>query len=861
MFECKVKELREVNDIKPIIKDGVYMEVPLTEWGKEVMETIKSPDIIALWERKVGEEVQKIVVVSDVVIVSDYSKFSSFETFSGDILLRVLEQERRILGAKAHFIFNMVLGDQTVGLQEDIKAFAAEEDIELYFQLLVDRVNAQIEKDLPPVVEIEATHDDEPEPKLVFESIFTPTDPIEREDAIEEDLLRVPMFAGKKRNEVTAPFLAQMSGYSLDEYISAVKKNIRNEEWLLLSKFFGQDVSLARLMYKLQRQYRFLEVLFGDNERVTEAVRRMDKDGYVQKSKLPAEYNQVDHVVSRLEQANRARETVLRVSYGEPNYESDVFVNLFAPEDPIYVAPDSSTHVNYVVGLDHVTNCVVDYVKRVDSSKEHLVPKTNHFSIAVTDEEFDNLVDLSTASKAEDPALLAIRFDTQGGLLFGDQESFDAYYEMPPLALVMGQGLPAIYKVKAIHDHDKVFRDQWKEHVKTAVAKRQAHLTDEFPRWFNHAKSIHSRIRAMRKTGLVQTPSKEKYDHRTYVETVNMAHDANRSMIKLMSTDMRAFLALNARVKLFPSESFPIRVANDLLFQDLNLTLFDAHNYVGVGYITEDNHSFRPKMREDDNTSLKNEKLRMHDTLRNGKAGLIDMRWVDTDQVFYIGGGEFEDKINKKSNEKRQALYWDFEKDEGHWVNDDLIVKAPVKESSKQYHHAVAQFEKAVNLTYSLVGCIVPIRYAVDIMEKYNVLLILQAPMPAIMSVYMVVTAGPPKRQYQLAQEFAQLMFLKANLVLTSFQYGCKGYKQMMTQQLTPHTLNGFGTLVEKWVETLGARHTSALNKLGTSNWIVKQKLTCLLRTSKNIEKKGELDRVKKRNQHFVSRIPRLEGE
>lgn len=626
---------------------------------------------------------------------------------------------------------------------------------------------------------------------------------VEEDDGVGEDFVRVKSQRRKRPTAVDS-FMNRTAAYTMYDFVSVIKNHCKKKEWELIQKFCDYDARTARLLGELQNKFHFCEVLFEDNAKFTEAYKLVETKGAKEKAQTIKEFASADQIGARLPQAYDKRGLFFAVNHTVREGELKPYVNLYDEKRKMYYTSSSSQAVPYAIALSRATERFTQYAIERDPACEALVPKTQSLKQQYTDADYEVMSDVLTTTSKVNKGSMSVIFNTHGGRAFGDMGK-EVICKISPLARLIGDGIPAPFKLQAAYQYDEAFADHWDNRIRTAVTNRQKGAGSEYQEWIESAELFHSAINVSKKFGVVMSPP--EVDKKTMIDfdnLVNETHESNRMLVEAISVDRSVFLMLYHRVNLLANEMLGITIINDLFFDGYDLELYDSGDLVNVGHCVSVKRARMPVYEAEEVTMLEEWKKKF-DKKPNGKNALIDMRLVHG-QEFYVGRGDWSVKIERKKGETRAGVYYDYEPIKSVKKGETYYHTIVSNEESVQFKHAIEACKKFSSGEYDLIGIVVPIRSLPHFIKNFKVQFIYPAPFPAVMSAYVIIGKKVSKVDLMNAYSLVFTMYAKMRYMLSVFQNGAKEMAKLIDYQLELESNDLFANMFALWHEKITKR-------------------------------------------------------
>lgn len=600
----------------------------------------------------------------------------------------------------------------------------------------------------------------------------------------------------------TPEILVTSQDLTMEDYLRNMKM-IMGDKFSYIIPLLKMDQNEARELYQLNEQYGIVENILGNVEDAKEAYIKLVKDGAKAFDPKTVEYfpvtneqvkdlkeeSGVDSPAARMQAAAVDHELVLPVS-DVPNYgENSIFVNLYEtnPEnDEVYIVAPSKNMAGYGMSSDDLyvkfkNHLVSNAPTRVPELKANKFVKTRKFD---NFEAMDAVAACNLITYKDCKSKVGFNFNTFGANILNP--STDIHWAiLPPLIVYYSRGLPDLYKL------GHAYRDlNFKEKFDSRFSKYLATATDNLSPMVIEGKEISVTWKEkteqfigmynVKNTLVVMSParSNKKLDDKPeiwkefYDEVVLLKIDYD----KIASSDRASFLALLAQISIFPSHSFMYRMHYDHLFKGLRVMVFSAADYMRVGKVFKGDQFYRPKVYEDETKriSVNQDVWNWFDIGVNEGApeAVLDFRCDYLIEKIYPG--QYNEKEGKKlSGEERTLLYID-------QLNADKREKA--------WQEVIARIDGYLKEGMKLVGIVIPVEKLLTLCKSYNVISILQGPLPCLLSVAVVISCvkGSTANSSHVAKYGAYLQ-IRVRRMVFMFQYARYGYTELFKQQMRLH--------------------------------------------------------------------------
>jgi hypothetical protein len=655
---------------------------------------------------------------------------------------------------------------------------------------------------------------------------------------------------------------------TMEDYLRNMK-NIMGEKFSYIIPLLKLDQNEARELYQFNEQYGIVDNILGNVDDAKNAYLKLVKNEEKAFDTKLVEYHPVsseqvkdlkeesgvDSPAARMQAAAVDHELVMPLS-DMPNYgESSVFVNLFEENienDEVYIVAPSKNMAGYGISSDDLyekfkSHLVSNAPARVTELKANKFVRTRKFD---NFDAMDAVAACNLITYTDCKSKVGFNFNTFGANILNP--TTDIHWAiLPPLIVYYSRGLPALYKLGHAYkdpNFKRKFDDRFGKYLASASDNESPMVlegkeiktlwkdkTDQFTSMFALKNNSVSLITLRTNKRLDDKPDiwKEFYDA---VVQLKLDYD------KIASSDRASFLALLAQVSIFPSHSFMYRIHYDHIFRGLRVMVFSAADYMRVGKVFRGDQFYRPKVYEDETRkiSVNQDVWNWYDaTVNEGSPeAVLDFRCELLVEKIYPG--QYTEREGKKvSGEEKTLLYIDQlqeDKREKAWVEVTERIDTYIKNGMK------------------LVGVVIPVEKLLTLCSKYNVISILQGPLPCLLSVAVVISSvkGTTANSSHVAR-YGGYLQIRVRRMVFMFQYARYGYVELFKQQMAVHKANNnVKAIFRSWLTMMKDRYTeTGTVKTGVR---IKRSYAKLLSKEASAQKVANLLNVAKRSKDLMNK-------
>lgn len=404
------------------------------------------------------------------------------------------------------------------------------------------------------------------------------------------------------------------------------------------------------------------------------------------------------------------------------------------------------------------------------------------------------------------------------------------------LTVYLKQGLPPLQVLINLYTTVR-FRDIYETVVKKIIERRKENskLDESFEMWYK-MKSELTKSYKMEKTPdgafitMVKGAGWLAFNEKRFKDYIRVIHELKFKYDEIVACDRRSFLSLVTMLSLYPCQALEHRILNDITYMNDNIEVVGAMQYVRVGSIVSTDNLYRTQIYDEEIAKVSINQADMtkyYMPLTMGKNFcLVDYTCPYLIKRIYLSSADNSDElIISKQKETRASVLLETA------LGTNKVATTVLDREKLAFEDAKIKIDR-----YDKCSVVVPISYLYEIWKLYNVVFIIQAPLPFTTAV--IVHVDKSRKKNRLRQDvimhYAYCLIHTLKLALDFYLFGKKTMRRLIRSKLTIEDDVDLKPLIDYWFDLTKIK---LKGKIGTD-------YSKLLRTSKSLKKVDKYEKV-----------------